>query len=119
MISFLSGIRTRDMYNIPTNPFFRSMGRDEATLHVQRTRQPVLRPSSIAGHFALTYYVIGNGVRHSLLRMNPNYTVDCMSETGYIYGSYINVCALLDSVMGMTPSEPYVIPTSAAATAHS
>jgi hypothetical protein len=107
------------MCSIFTNPFFRSIGRDEATLYVERTRYPVLRPSSIAGRFALTYYAHGFGVCHSLLRMNPDYTVDCVSETGHIYGSYINVCQLLDSVMGVTPSEPYDIPTNATTTARS
>jgi hypothetical protein len=104
---FLIGFRTSEAYNIPTNPFFQAIDRDTASAYVSHHGTPVLRPSSIAGRFALTYWVRGAGVRHSLLRQNPDLSVDCVGENGTVYGTYTNVCAILDSMLGIEPSEPY------------
>lgn len=94
---YVAGHRNDAAYSIPTNPFFSSdCTRAEAIQNV--VSGPVLRRSSITGYYALTFKT-GETIQHSLLRLNPDNSVDNVSESGTIYERFCNICILLDRAL--------------------
>jgi hypothetical protein len=63
------------------------MDRSQAEEHVQRTGEPVLRHSSQAPYFAITYK-LGIRINHSLLRQNNDGTVDMLRHDGSLFQHY-------------------------------
>jgi hypothetical protein len=93
---------------ISNSPFFVPwFTRDSATAHVQTTRGPVLRTSSIRGFYALTYVDREYGIIHTLLRQNPDATVDVMnSDTKTVYSRFRTVHDLLRAVLAAPAAAP-------------
>lgn len=75
---------------IIVSPYFHAdMGRTQAEEHVQRTGEPVLRYSSQAPYFAITYK-LGSLICHTLLHQNEDTTVDMINMDGSTFKKYEN-----------------------------
>lgn len=96
--SFLSGVRTDAGRVITSNPFFSpTFDRETAEVAAVYFGHPILRYSSHAGFYAMTYYCVARrSVVHSLLRLNPDLTVDVLSDRHYVIERYPHIYALLE-----------------------
>ena len=70
------------------------MDRKAAEVYVSRHKLPVLRPSSIAGHYALTVYK-DRVPMHFLICISAAGTIDIVSEQGLCMARFKNSSELL------------------------
>jgi hypothetical protein len=104
--SFLHGERTDAARVIPHNPFYSNLAnRETAALTVMEFGLPVLRRSSIAGCYAITYLCpVRRTVVHSLLRQNADTSIDLLNDRGFVIERYASIYDLLLLVLGRMPS---------------
>jgi hypothetical protein len=95
--SFLLGYRTTEAKSIPHNPFYNALyDRDSAETAVAHYGFPVLRNSSRAGFYALTFYCWQRqSIIHSLIRQNADLSITVLTDTLVACEHYANVYNLL------------------------
>lgn len=81
--------------HISFNPL---MDRYKAEQFVRVYKAPVLRPSSIQGHYALTYANADGSIAHALLREAYDKKIECVNSHGAVFGRYDTIDAVLHIV---------------------
>ena len=95
--SFFLGYRTAEAKSIPHNPFFNALyDRDSAEMAVISYGFPVLRNSSRAGFYAITFYCWQRqSIVHSLLRQNANLSITVLTDSLVPCEHFTDVYSLL------------------------
>jgi hypothetical protein len=98
--------------SIPTHPFFiAGIDREAAERTALRSGHPVLRTSSVEGHYAVTYYCPQrHRIIHTLLRQKADNSIEVVHPTGIVCGYYTDVTELLACLTYRPPVLPTIAP---------
>jgi hypothetical protein len=91
--------------SILTHPFFLAgVDRGTAERMVSYNRWPILRTSSVAGRYAVTYYCRKRlRIVHTLIRQNADNSLEDISPEGVVWGHYMNLEEFVHILIHGTP----------------
>lgn len=74
------------------------LDRYKAEQFVRTYKGPVLRTSSIQGHYAITYLSDSGDIVHALLREAYDRKIECVDAHGFMHGRYRSIDSILHIV---------------------
>ena len=90
---------------IRDHPYFADIDRNAAISQLQTQNKPILRPSSVTDHYAISYK-IGTTVHHSLLHECSDGRIQTVTEAGGVYKTYKDIDTLIVVVWNPRIEDP-------------